>query len=73
MKARARRAAQELAGELLNLYAERRRRGGHAFPEDSDWLREFEAALPVARRRPTSATRSRSSRPTWSARSRWTA
>ncbi|HVW18387.1 MAG TPA: transcription-repair coupling factor [Solirubrobacteraceae bacterium] len=46
MKARARRAAQELAGELLNLYAERRRREGFAFPEDSEWLREFEAAFP---------------------------
>jgi transcription-repair coupling factor (superfamily II helicase) len=46
MKARARRAAQELAGELLNLYAERRRRHGHAFAEDSDWLREFEANFP---------------------------
>src|SRR3954470_12228954 len=46
MKARARRAAQELAGELLNLYAERRRRVGHAFAEDSDWLREFEGAFP---------------------------
>src|SRR5947209_1113977 len=29
IKARARRAAQELAGELLNLYAERKRREGH--------------------------------------------
>src|SRR4051794_15199443 len=46
MKARARRAAQELAGELLNLYAERRRRHGHPFAEDSDWLREFESAFP---------------------------
>jgi transcription-repair coupling factor (superfamily II helicase) len=46
IKARARRAAQELAGELLNLYAERRRRRGHAFEPDSDWLREFEAAFP---------------------------
>jgi transcription-repair coupling factor (superfamily II helicase) len=43
MKARARRAAQELAGELLELYAERRRRRGHEFPPDSDWLRDFEA------------------------------
>src|SRR5450759_1044362 len=42
MKARARRAAQELAGELLSLYAERRRRSGHAFGADSDWQREFE-------------------------------
>jgi transcription-repair coupling factor (superfamily II helicase) len=46
MKARARRAAQELAGELLNLYAERRRRAGHEFPPDSDWQREFEDAFP---------------------------
>src|SRR5688500_19972365 len=46
MKARARRAAQELAGELLNLYAERKRRRGHAFPEFSDELRELEAAFP---------------------------
>jgi transcription-repair coupling factor (superfamily II helicase) len=46
MKARARRAAQELAGELLNLYAERRRRRGHEFPPDSDWQREFEDAFP---------------------------
>jgi len=46
VKARARRAAQELAGELLNLYAERRRRRGYAFPEDSDWLRDFESAFP---------------------------
>ena len=45
MKARARRAAQELSGELLSLYAERRRRTGHAFPEDSDWQREFEQAF----------------------------
>ncbi|HMD52497.1 MAG TPA: CarD family transcriptional regulator, partial [Solirubrobacteraceae bacterium] len=46
MKARARRAAQELAGELLGLYAERRRRSGYAFPEDSDWQREFEERFP---------------------------
>ena len=48
LKARARRAAQELAGELLNLYAERKRRSGLAFPADSDWLREFELAFPYA-------------------------
>ncbi len=42
MKARARHAAQELAGELLQLYAERRRRAGHAFGPDGDWQREFE-------------------------------
>ncbi len=46
IKARARRAAQELAGELLNLYAERKRREGHAFEFDTDWQREFEDAFP---------------------------
>ncbi len=46
IKARARRAAQELAGELLNLYAERKRREGHEFSIDSDWQREFEDAFP---------------------------
>jgi transcription-repair coupling factor (superfamily II helicase) len=46
MKARARRAAQELAGELLSLYAERRRRAGYAFEPDSEWEREFEERFP---------------------------
>ncbi|MEA2178199.1 MAG: hypothetical protein QOG77_1496, partial [Solirubrobacteraceae bacterium] len=46
LKARARRAAQELAGELLNLYAERKRRSGHAFEPDGDWQREFEERFP---------------------------
>jgi transcription-repair coupling factor (superfamily II helicase) len=46
IKSRARHAAQELAGELLNLYAERKRREGHAFPMDTDWQREFEDAFP---------------------------
>jgi transcription-repair coupling factor (superfamily II helicase) len=46
MKARARRAAQELAGELLSLYAERRRRSGHAFDPDSEWERELQERFP---------------------------
>jgi transcription-repair coupling factor (superfamily II helicase) len=46
MKARARRAAQELSGELLTLYSQRRRSRGHAFAADSDWQREFEARFP---------------------------
>jgi transcription-repair coupling factor (superfamily II helicase) len=46
MKARARRAAEELAGELLTIYAERKRRTGHGFDEDSDWQLEFERAFP---------------------------
>jgi transcription-repair coupling factor (superfamily II helicase) len=46
MKARARRSAQELAGELLHLYAERRRSSGHAFDPDGDWQRDFEQRFP---------------------------
>ena len=46
MKARARRAAGALAGELLNLYAERKTRKGHAFPPDGEWQMTMEAAFP---------------------------
>src|SRR3954466_6800921 len=45
-KLRARRAAEALAGELINLYAERKRRAGHPFPPDSEWLMDFERAFP---------------------------
>jgi transcription-repair coupling factor (superfamily II helicase) len=48
LKARARRAAQELAGELLTLYAERKRRVGMSYDADSDWQRDFEGAFPYA-------------------------
>ena len=46
MKARARKAAGALAGELLNLYAERRTRKGHAFAADGEWQMTMEAAFP---------------------------
>ncbi len=46
MKARARRAAGALAGELLNLYAERRTRKGHAFAADGEWQMAMETAFP---------------------------
>jgi transcription-repair coupling factor (superfamily II helicase) len=46
MKTRARRAAEELAGELINIYVERKRRTGYDFEEDSEWQLEFERAFP---------------------------
>lgn len=46
MRARARKAAQQLAGELLNLYAERRRRLGHRFQADTEWQQAFEERFP---------------------------
>jgi transcription-repair coupling factor (superfamily II helicase) len=46
MKSRARRAADAIAGELLNLYAERRTRRGHAFSPDGEWQMTMERAFP---------------------------
>jgi transcription-repair coupling factor (superfamily II helicase) len=46
LKARAKRAAAEIAGELVNLYSERRLRKGHAFSPDSEWQMQLEAAFP---------------------------
>jgi transcription-repair coupling factor (superfamily II helicase) len=46
VKSRARRAAQALAGDLLNLYAERQTRAGHAFDADDDWQLQLERAFP---------------------------
>ncbi len=41
-----RKAVEEIAGELLELYAQRRAARAHAFGPDTDWQREFEAAFP---------------------------
>ena len=46
IKARARRAARELAGELLSLYAERAARRGHSFPPDGEFSLQLERAFP---------------------------
>jgi transcription-repair coupling factor (superfamily II helicase) len=46
VKSRARRAAQALAGDLLNLYAERQTRAGHAFEADDEWQLQLERAFP---------------------------
>jgi len=35
-----------MAGDLINLYAERKRRPGHAYEQDSEWQLEFERAFP---------------------------
>ena len=44
-KARVKKAMQDMAEELLKLYAARRLAQGHAFPKDADWQREFEDAF----------------------------
>ncbi len=45
-KARARKAAKDMAGELIQLYAARRRQEGFAFAADSPWQKEFEDNFP---------------------------
>ncbi len=44
-KSRAKASAKEMASELIQLYAERMRRPGHAFSPDSMWQQEFEEAF----------------------------
>ncbi len=45
-KSRVREAVQQMAEELLELYARRRLAQGHAFAPDTDWQRELEASFP---------------------------
>jgi transcription-repair coupling factor (superfamily II helicase) len=45
-KVKAQQAADELAGELLDLYASRETIAGHAFTEDDEWQAELEASFP---------------------------
>jgi transcription-repair coupling factor (superfamily II helicase) len=44
-KARVRKAMKDMADELLKLYAQRQMAQGHAFPADSEWMKEFEDAF----------------------------
>ncbi|MBQ2256361.1 MAG: transcription-repair coupling factor, partial [Clostridia bacterium] len=44
-KARAKAAVKDMAKELIQLYAQRMRVKGHAFPPDEDFQRDFEAAF----------------------------
>ena len=45
-KAKARKAAKDMAGELIQLYAARKRQEGFAFAADSPWQLEFEDNFP---------------------------
>ncbi len=51
LKARAKKAAHAMAGELINLYAERKRAIGFAFSPDSEMQLQFEAAFPYTETR----------------------
>ncbi|GMO28439.1 MAG: transcription-repair coupling factor [Termitinemataceae bacterium] len=45
-KARAKKAAQDLANKLLDIYAKRESSVGFAYPHDTEWQTMFEAAFP---------------------------
>ena len=45
-KTRARKAAKDMAGELIKLYAARKGQSGYAFSADSPWQQEFEDHFP---------------------------
>ncbi len=45
-KTKARKAAKDMAGELIKLYAARKRQPGFAFAADAPWQREFEDNFP---------------------------
>ena len=45
-KAKARKAAKDMAGELIKLYAARRKQEGFPFAADSPWQKEFEDNFP---------------------------
>ena len=45
-KQRAKKAVDEIADDLVKLYAKRAKEVGHAFPKDTPWQREFEDSFP---------------------------
>ena len=45
-KAKARKAAKDMAAELIQLYAARKRQSGYAFSADAPWQKEFEDNFP---------------------------
>ena len=45
-KAKARKAAKDMAGEVIQLYAARKRQPGFAFAADAPWQKEFEDNFP---------------------------
>ncbi len=47
-KAKAKMAIAEMTGQLLELYAKRQARAGHAFGPDTPWQKEFEDSFPYA-------------------------
>src|SRR6185503_10428137 len=46
LKARARAAVREMAGELISLYEARSRAEGFPFPPEDEWTRDFERRFP---------------------------
>jgi len=45
-KNRVKKAAEEIAHKLIEIYSRRKHARGYAFPRDTDWQNEFEASFP---------------------------
>lgn len=45
-KAKVKKAVEEMAGRLIELYSRRKASAGYPFPKDSEWQTAFEAAFP---------------------------
>ncbi len=45
-KSKVKKSVEDLADMLIKLYSERKEAAGYAFPKDTDWQIEFEAAFP---------------------------
>lgn len=46
IKQRTKKAIEDMAADLLKLYAQRKAQRGHAFADDSTWYRQLESAFP---------------------------
>ena len=65
-------ATEQMAKELIELYARRKRAHGHAFPPDDTWQGDFEQRFAYDERRTSFPARRRSNM-IWSSPGRWTA
>ena len=45
-KNRVKKAAEDIADQLIKLYSKRKKARGYSFPKDTDWQMEFEATFP---------------------------
>ena len=72
-KCRVRKATQEMAKELIALYARRQQAQGYAFPEDNEWQRDFETRFEYDETADQLTSAAEIKKGTWKSPTRWTA